>query len=151
MAMDELQNAFENFNYVKNNLTAIVEDCMREEQEPIVNLNKSQLYTQGVDSEGEPLPPYHSDEYAMMKYKMRGEFITDASLTGDFQAAMSLIVADGEYEMNSSDPKTNKLLAKEGWGKIFGLTKDSQEKTQETIHDPLVYKIAAYTGAGVEE
>ena len=134
---------------VRDTIIPIVGACLEETKEPIIGLNTSQLYDEGVDKNGNKLQPYRSrgenyESYAAMKHRMNpkpGFGNPDLFLTGEFQHSMNLRVEGEVFEIDSTDTKTNKLREKYG-DQIFGLTDESKQEAWCIVRPPLVEKIA---------
>jgi hypothetical protein len=114
--------------------------AMLQEREQIIAINTEQLYEQGKDSEGVELSAYRWREYAEYKRDRRGRSIVDLYDTGAFQSRFNLRVEDGLYEINSSDDKTPKLVAKYG-AKIFGLTDEGKVTAWKIIRPDFVQQL----------
>ncbi len=146
----DLQTFLDNFIAVRENLPTLVGECMLTEQDAIVAMNAEQMLD-GVNTEDSPIGEYHSKGYALTKNELNpkaGFGNVDLKLTGDFQDRMYLIANNGEYEVNSSDEKTNKLIGQYG-DEIFGLTDKNKEKTYELIHPSLIEKVASEPGCEI--
>jgi hypothetical protein len=93
----------------------------------ICQLNISQLFDFGINSNNIVLAPYRSSIYAEMKFNLSGHDYTDLRLSGDFQRNFYLIFSGQTYGIYSSDEKTSELVLKYGED-IFGLTEQNKEQ-----------------------
>lgn len=73
---------------------------MQQQQDKVLDVNREQLYEQGVGKDGQPLPPY-SAGYAKIKQKQRGKSIVDIFRSGKLYKEMELIVTGDEYTITS--------------------------------------------------
>lgn len=142
---------FEGFDQVTT-----ASDLMEQHKEEIIGLNQHQLYEESVDSEGNPLrSPYSDNNYSIkghegrsyrkIKEEMRGKKITDLYLTGEFYTDMVMRVSNGEYEINSTNDKTEFILK---WANapIFGLTTENKGLAGDMIRYDFAQRLAYFTG-----
>lgn len=109
-------------------LKSTIEEAVTSTGAALLDYNRSQLYEQSVDADGEPLALYNSFIYALEKEALNplpGFMKPDLFLTGAFQRSFELIVRDYSYEVDSSDWKSDELKGKYG-EKIFGLTPENK-------------------------
>ena len=99
-----------------------------ENQEEILDLNIAQL-DEGVDSLGDLLMEYASEEYAQFKKALGSKApfgIPDLKLEGDFREGFILITEGSEFRIDSTDQKAGELAFKYGQD-IYGLNEKSLE------------------------
>ncbi len=99
-----------------------------ENQEEILDLNIAQL-DEGVDSLGNLLMEYASEEYAQFKKALGSKApfgIPDLKLEGDFREGFVLITEGNEFRIDSTDEKAGELAFKYGQ-EIYGLNEKSLE------------------------
>ena len=120
----------ERVQYIKENIIPITANIIEktEVEFEIVQLNKNQLYDNGMDSKNNKLSPYRSRYYADMKFELRGKELTDLFLKGDWQREFHIIISNDriQYDITSSDEKTVPLVEKYGEN-IFGLNQENKE------------------------
>lgn len=153
----EMMNRFKSFDQV---VTA--EELMEQHKEEIIGLNQHQLHEESVDSEGNPLREPYSDRayygvtnkeghhkgYREIKREIRGKEITDLYLTGEFYADMVLRVSNGEYEINSTNDKTEYIL-KWAAAPIFGLTTENKDAAWDMMRYDFAQRLAYFTGCEI--
>lgn len=117
------------------NLQSEVPKIIQNTSDEMVRLNRKQLYTKGIKSDGERLAPYRSILYAQEKNMMNpspGLFNPDLFLTGKFQRGFYAQVKSGNSVIfGSTDSKSASLEAKYT-KEIFGLTKDNKRVYLDT-------------------
>ena len=134
----------ERVTIARDNIIPITGECIEEVKEPVIGLNTSQLYDEGVDADGNHLTKYRNPTYAHIKNSMNpgpGFGRPDLYLTGEFQQNMNLRVEGDVFEIDSSDVKSAELKDKYG-EKIFGLTQESKQEAWPIVRQPLVEKVA---------
>jgi len=109
-------------------------------EEDIIDLNRSQLYEDGIDSKSKKLHTYRSNHYRDYKYEIRSREITDLFLTGQFQRNFYIKIDGSEYGFSSTDYKTQKLIDNYGEN-IFGLTEQNKINAHYIFRPILLEKI----------
>ncbi len=120
----------------KGNVDRIFRRAIVENQELILDLNVAQLEI-GLDSLGELLDDYFSDEYAQFKIALgsKAPFGTpNLILEGDFTEGFVLRVDGRDFFITSTDEKKDRLRDKYG-DDIFGLMEKSLEELRPVILD----------------
>lgn len=109
----------------------LTRQAVKMNEDKILDLNREQMET-GKNTEGQTIGAYRSKSYANFKKAIgsRAPFrVPDLKLTGEFHERMILEVDDNQYFIYSTDEKAGMLAEK--YAKIFGLTKESQERAKE--------------------
>ena len=122
--IDELLQNLKSLN-LREQVPKLVEQTSYE----ITALNQAQLYF-GVDSTVSPLTRYRSRSYAEKKNLQNpkpGFGNPDLFLTGAFYKGISVVVKGYDYEITSTDSKSDDLEKKYG-SQIFGLAPKNKEK-----------------------
>lgn len=105
-----------------------------ENREEILDLNTAQL-EKGKDAEGNFLEQYALDSYAKFKQAIgsRSPFgVPDLKLEGDFHEGFKLLIEGNEFQITSTDSKSDDLEYKYGED-IFGLSKDSMNEVRPAL------------------
>ena len=124
------------------NVRELAADVIIETDKAYLDLNKSQLYLRGEDSEGNPLRSYYSPAYALYKNKLNsrpGFGTPDLFVTGKFYGGFVLNVVGNDVVADSTDSKTSKLTAQYG-EKIFGLQENSKEVYRKEFLLPTFFR-----------
>lgn len=114
-----------------------------------VQLNKEQLYFEGIKSDGSDLREYSSRSYALYKASLNpfvGYGRADFFVTGSFQGHMFARLEGNILEFGSTDSKTSKLEARDGKN-IFGLTENNKYNyATEAVRPKVVEYLEQKTG-----
>jgi len=115
----------------------------------IIRYNHSQLQ-RGTRSDGQNIAPnYRNRTYAELKAEQNplpGFLTPDLKLTGGFYSNFFIAVDTEYYEIDSRDPKTDKLLKKYGEN-IFGLTQPNKDEyATKSIYPKIKDYIETRTG-----
>jgi hypothetical protein len=113
-------------------------ESMYDNRAEILDINREQLYEQGIGKDGQPLPPY-SPPYAKIKQRQRGKSIVDIYRRGNLQREMELYVREYEYEITSMVEYTKYVANLRPT--IFGLTTEGKKEAYYIIRPDLVRKI----------
>lgn len=132
------------------NLDTQVPIIVQNTRDEMVKLNREQLYSHGIKSNGENLAPYRSIAYAIKKNNVNpspGLFNPDFFVTGAFQRGMYAQVKAGTSVIfGSTDFKSNRLEERDG-KEIFGLTQDNKKVyLDNTVMPEIRLYITAKTG-----
>lgn len=131
----EMLRRVKSFNAIAATATAIEQN-----EQPILDINRSQLYDKGIGNDGKPLPPY-SDAYARRK-PTRG--FVDIYKTGKLQREMQLTVEGDKYEINSVVDYSPYVSAKRPT--IYGLTAEGKRDTWVIVRPDFVKLLKEHTG-----
>lgn len=115
-------------------------DAMMQNEQPLLDINRSQLYDKGIGKDGQPLPPY-SAAYAKRK-PSRG--IVDIYKSGALQNKMKLTIEAGKYEVSSQVDYSPYVVNKRPT--IYGLTSDGKRDAWFIIRPDFVKEFKAHTG-----
>ena len=115
-------------------------EAMEQHKKEILDVNRHQLYEQGIGSDGKPLPAYKSDRYAKQKLAQRGKSIVDIFKSGRLQKEMELFIMDNEYEITSFADYTRAVAYYRPT--IFGLTEDGKREAWNIVSGDVADKLA---------
>lgn len=107
----------------------LVQETLTEQADVIITINQARLFNESEDTDGEPLEFYKSISYSIAKNEINpnpGFGRPDLYDTGSFYRDFNLTVTKDEFEVDSSDEKSNMLKNKYG-DKIFGLSDSDLE------------------------
>lgn len=130
------------------NLTEIASEVIAGNPKPVADLNREQLYQDGLKADGTKLKKYRSDAYARRKNARNpgpGLGNPDFFNTGDFQRALFVDARTTTVVFSSSDPKTPLLLQRDG-PEIFGLTDESKAEYRPTLMAGIAKEVKRETG-----
>jgi len=122
------------------NPIAATAQAMVANEQPILDINRSQLYDKGIGYDGKALPPY-SDAYARRK-PSRG--FVDIYRSGKLQNEMKLTIEGDKYEINSVVSYSPYVAARRPT--IYGLTADGKRDTWVIVHNDFVKLLKEHTG-----
>ena len=114
--------------------------AMEENKKPLLDINRAQLYDEGIGYDGQPLPPY-SANYAKRK-PSRG--IVDIYKTGLLQKEMELFVDNDKYIITSYAEYTPYVHNRRPT--IFGFTEDGKREAWFIIRPSFIGEFKAHTG-----
>jgi hypothetical protein len=115
-------------------------EAMLAKEAEILDLNRVQLYNDGIGYDSKPLPPY-SPAYAKSK-PTRG--IVDIYRDGTLQKEMELKIEGANYTINSVVPYAKYVAGLRPT--IFGLTEISKVAAQKVILPDFVRLFKQWTG-----
>ena len=130
-------------NFLSIDIEKIVHDAVFENESELVDALQDQLQT-GRDQTGDFIGEYKDEDYAKMKFSMNpraGFNKVDLKLEGDSYSGMHLEEAGKDFQIRSTDSKSESLEQRYGeW--IYGLTdenlgKVSQEDVLPVLQDSL--------------
>lgn len=133
--------------FAKVDLVDLTGDAMEERSEDIVDYNKQQL-DEGIDSKDRRITPSYT-RFTIQEKIRKGQEYRFVTLqdTNEFRSKFYLKLVSSDFEITSSDSKTEALKSKYGQD-IFGLTKHSKEDAWSFDLSPIVVrKIKNITGA----
>jgi hypothetical protein len=111
---------------------------VKKDEEPILNLNKKQLFSDGENNKSKKLKRYRNGMYELEKHERNpapGLGIPDLFNTGKFYKKFKIkILSKKEYEMFSTDDKAIALQKKYGKD-IFGLSENSRNEMVEKFFE----------------
>lgn len=136
MTSGMLDVAFDSLDQIKEDLETVAMDAVYKNQGFLIAMNTGNLFA-GKNSEGEDLDSIGGGykPYTIEVKKAKGQPYNRTTLfdTGDFYKDFFVKVDDKGWELNSRDPKRNKLKSRYGED-IFGNTeKDEKQFNKETI------------------
>ena len=111
----------------------VITDTINEYQTEIVSLNsEKQLFEQGVDSKGNVITPEYADSTKKIKAR-KGQPVDRVTLKdkGDFHKSFMVKVFQNQFQIDSKDPKKERLIKKYG-PEILGLTQESESAFSQT-------------------
>lgn len=115
-------------------------EAMQANEEKILDVNRDQLYEQGVGKDGQPLPPYKSAQYAKKKLQQRGKSIVDIFRSGKLQREMELTVQGDEYSIFSKVPYSQYVVGARPT--IYGLDPDGKREAWNIVSGDVADKLA---------
>lgn len=130
------------------NPVQLIADAAEQEVTTAANLNRDQLFREGVKADGERMHPYRSREYAAMKHEMNpqpGFGNPDAYLTGEMQRQLYVEIRGDKAVFDSPSEHARKMEARDGKA-IFGLTESSDAKFAGVIKPHILRAIKDKTG-----
>jgi len=136
------------------NLTAETEDAIQQNQVAIADLNREQLFKEGIDSTGKKLSKYKNEKYALKKNLMNplpGLGNPDFYVTGAFQKSIYVsahdnqVVFDADNSFDGDFGKAAALVERDGPA-IFGLTPAHKVDARAIIHPTIITALKAKTG-----
>lgn len=120
-------------SFKKHNFEKVLLNVIKDHDNEIIDLNADdQLFTKGVDSDGDSLPEYKSSEYRRLKRMLNPNSVTDLKLTGDFHQGFYVDAGRFPINIDSRDSKTGELVRKYGEN-IFGLTDENLVEFAQSI------------------
>jgi len=108
-----------------------MELAVQANEKPLVQINRRQMQV-GKNAEGQAIGAYRSASYAKFKKQMGSKApyrVVDLLLTGNFQKEMILETDDRDYQILSTDDKTDDLVSKYGEN-IFGIAPENKTEAQ---------------------
>lgn len=141
----ELNNALQAFDF-----SLAVQQSIEQTGKGIIERNQAQLQ-EGKDSTGQALQyPYAWQSYTDYKLRLNPRGVRDLKLTGAFYEGMITGVSQSTFIITSRDPKTSKIIQREGED-VFGLTTESAGSYAQTDVLPVLQsKIEKATGLKFE-
>lgn len=130
-----------NIDKVLDNIDNTIIEAVIDEKESIIDLNVDQI-EHGINSDGEILGEYASDEYASLKKSMGSKApsgIVDLKLTGEFLEGIYMGRKGNTGIIDSRDEKTDKLERK--YDNIFGIAPGNIDELGEQVNDNILNKI----------
>jgi hypothetical protein len=124
---------------------AVGDGTIEDKAKDILDLNKSQMLTLGVDSEGAQLGDYAPLSIQERKKKgLQTEFI-DLRFNGHFQDSMNIKKEGKGFELNATDAKWNgdaifPSLSQQ-WPDALGLTEDNEKKVTDLLTEKIGTKV----------
>jgi hypothetical protein len=112
------------------------------------NLNRDQLFKQGVTADGGRLAPYKNKYYAQKKYEMNplpGYGHPDAYLTGELQRELYVEIRGVTAVFDSTSDHAAFMIKRDGEG-IFGFTDESRSTYSHYLMPQVVNEIRKRTG-----
>ena len=111
---------------LKEKLTEIISDSLKENEESIIKLNQKQLLL-GKRADGSDNFPYSRD--TITRRIKKGNPVKNKLITlyeyGDFHKSMLLKIDNKKFSITATDPKTESILKRDYGKNVLGLTKDS--------------------------
>ena len=111
---------------LKEKLTEIISDSLKENEESIIKLNQNQLLS-GKRADGSDNNPYSKD--TIRRRIKKGNPVKNNLITlyeyGDFYRSMLLKIDNKKFLITATDSKTESILKNDYGKKVLGLTKDS--------------------------
>ena len=120
-----LDVAFISASQIRRNAQSQAFKILKENEKGIINLNTQGQLFLGVDSNGNRLKPYTPYTIAIKKEKGQPSDRTTLKDTGSFYSDFFLFSNGKDFDLFSSNIKTEKLTEKYGKD-IFGLTPDNE-------------------------
>lgn len=111
---------------LKEKLTEIISDSLKENEDSIIKLNQNQLLL-GKRADGSDNLPYSRD--TITRRIKKGNPVKNNLITlyeyGDFHKSMLLKIDNKKFSIIATDSKTESILKNDYGKKVLGLTKDS--------------------------
>lgn len=111
---------------LKEKLTEIISDSLKENEESIIKLNQKQLLL-GKRADGSDNLPYSRD--TITRRIKKGNPVKNNLITlyeyGDFHKSMLLKIDNKKFSITATDSKTESILEEDYGINVLGLTKDS--------------------------
>ena len=111
---------------LKEKLTEIISDSLKENEESIIKLNQKQLLL-GKRADGSDNLPY--SRYTITRRIKEGNPVKNNLITlyeyGDFHKSMLLKIDNKKFSITATDSKTESILKTDYGKNVLGLTKDS--------------------------
>lgn len=121
---------------------------IEESKDDILNLNKEQMLTKGIDADGAPLGDYAPESVEIRKEKGLQTDHIDLRFTGEFQDSMKLNKQGDKFEIDATDPKWDgNALARslrDQWPDALGLTDESEEAVTKKLTDKISSAVDKY-------
>lgn len=127
------------------NIRMLFDDVLKENEETILDMNRSQMYDEGVVNVNNPGIQEHYSP-ATIKAKKKAPFSKTEFITlkwkGDFYEALKLIIFKDTFVI-SSDSRVwaNFLEPQNRFGSALGMTEKSKGELRELSRDELIKKI----------
>lgn len=135
----KIDKVIQHFQSFEERLDSIIRQALEESESAVIELNiYSQLYDEGIRSDGKPVRPKYVKNTIKIKQKLNQP--TDRVTlrdTGNFHESFLIIFEDDSFYITSTDSKTQDLVKKYG-KKIFGLTEENLSKVIKQYVTPLV-------------
>lgn len=133
--MVELRAIVDRLKTLKVVLPNLVREVIQESEQEIIDLNQVQLFS-GENADGSDIEPEYTSLTKRIK-RVKGQPFDRVTLrdTGSFYGKMKVKTAGEILEIDSTDPKRNKLVQKYG-EEIFGLTDENKSDLSEFILKP---------------
>lgn len=111
---------------LKEKLTEIISDSLKDNEESIIKLNQKQLLL-GKRADGSDNLPY--SRYTITRRIKEGNPVKNSLITlyeyGDFHKSMLLKIDNKKFSIIATDSKTESILEEDYGINVLGLTKDS--------------------------
>ena len=111
---------------LKEKLTEIISDSLKDNEESIIKLNQKQLLL-GKRADGSDNLPY--SRYTITRRIKEGNPVKNNLITlyeyGDFHKSMLLKIDNKKFSITATDSKTESILKTDYGKNVLGLTKDS--------------------------
>ena len=111
---------------LKEKLTEIISDSLKDNEESIIKLNQKQLLL-GKRADGSDNLPYSRD--TITRRIKKGNPVKNSLITlyeyGDFHKSMLLKIDNKKFSIIATDSKTERILKTDYGKNVLGLTKDS--------------------------
>jgi hypothetical protein len=131
----EMLRRVQSFNAIQAASVAMIQN-----EQPLLDINRSQLYDKGIGKDGQQLPPY-STAYAKSK-PSRG--IVDIYKTGTLQKKMKLTIESGKYEVSSQVDYSPYVVNKRPT--VYGFTTEGKRDAWFIIRPDFVKEFKEHTG-----
>lgn len=115
---------------------------MSEDKQQVLDINRHQLYEEGIGKDGVSLPPY-TTAYAKKKQRIRGKSIVDIYLSGTLQKDMDIEILGQEYTIFSRAPYSQYVAQLRPT--IYGLTEDGKQSAWHILRPGIVQQIRNIT------
>jgi len=126
-------------------INRILDECLKETEEFILELNKDQLYEKGQINVNEPnQKEKYSASYKGFKARKatfkKTEFVT-LRFDGVFYDSFKLIIFEKEFLISATDLKWNWFEKNERFKNALGLTNESKEKLRKELMPLIIEKL----------
>lgn len=136
-----IDNLIQHFQSFEERIDSIIRQALEENESAVIGLNiYTQLYDEGIRSDGKPVKPDYHPNTIQIKLERDPPQPTDRVTlrdTGNFHESFVIVFEEDSFYITSTDSKTEKLTSRYG-KKIFGLTEENWTKIIKQYVAPLV-------------
>lgn len=127
------------------NIRALFDEVLRENEETILDMNRSQMYDEGVMDVNNPSSQEHYSPATIAQKKKapfsKTEFIT-LKWMGKFHQSLKLLIFRDTFVISSDNLIwANFLETQNRFGKALGMTKSSKNELRDIARDSLIKAI----------
>lgn len=136
-----LDNTISVIEQLEKNKDDLLLDLIKENEDFVVELNKSQLYNDGIRADGSQVEPRYSRLTITIKSR-KGQPTNRVTLKdeGDFYDSFYLEFGSNSFVINARDSKTPSLKEKYN-EEILGLTDESKSELSLFLKDVIIQEL----------